>query len=70
MIWNYRLPEDGWLNIEITYGAAEVVSGSTFKIVSVGNEVSGTVENTGGYYSCKTKIIGKIHLQENSSLNL
>ncbi len=69
MIWNYRLPVDGWFNIEITYGAPEEVSGSTFNIGSAGNEINGTIENTGGYYSFKTKIVGRIHLQANSSGN-
>jgi hypothetical protein len=67
MIWNYRLPANGWFDIEINCGAPEEVSGSTFKINSAGNEVSGTIENTGGYYSFKTKMIGRIHLLANSS---
>ena len=70
MIWNYRLPADGWFNVEISYGAPEEVSGSTFRIGSIGNEVSGTIENTGGYYAFKTRMIGRIHLRANSSANL
>jgi hypothetical protein len=48
----------------------EEVSGSIFKISSTGNEVSGTIENTGGYYTFKTKVIGRIHLRENSLANI
>jgi len=40
------------------------------RIVSAGNEVSATVEHTGGYYAFKTRVVGRIHLQANSCGNL
>ena len=70
LIWNYRTAADGWFDVEITYGAPSDVSGSTFSIYSGGEKVSGTIENTGGHYSFKTKSIGRIHLSANPSANL
>ena len=55
----------------MTYGAPPEVSGSTFSINSGDEKLSGTTENTGGYYSYKTKPIGRIHLgAQSSSANL
>lgn len=70
MVWNYRLSNNGWFDVEMVYGAPEEVAGNTFKISSGANEVSGTIEDSGGYYSFKTKQIGRIQLQANSLAKL
>ncbi len=70
LTWNYRSITDGWFDVEITYGTPPEVTGSTFSINSGGERVSGTIENTGGYYSFKTKTIGRIHLKAQSSASL
>lgn len=70
MVWNFRIPSEGWFDIEIIYGAPSEVKESTFKITSQESEVSGTIDDTGGYYSFKTKYTGRIHLHAKSSSNL
>ena len=70
LIWNYRTIADDWFDIEITYGATPEVSGSTFYVNSGAEKVVGTIESTGGYYTFKTKSIGRIHLYANSSASI
>jgi len=68
--WRFNVTKTGTFNAEVTFACAAGMSGSKYVLTVVGQELAGTVKDTGGWTSFVTEKLGTVKFSRPGTYNL